>query len=184
MKKSSLFLVALISCFIGFAQQEVKEKSLSKTVEFSEKNGVLLQKEFEDLGSIKGVTFKNAYIKDLLTGEKIVALKLESSYYIGSGSSVDYSGILDFDELDACIKSLKYIKENLITTIPQLYTEIEYKTRDGIKIGTYLANKTQWKLFIQTASYSNKSIKFIELDQLDNIISVFEKSKQLLSEKK
>ena len=47
------------------------------------------------------------------------------------------AGYIDFEELDAAIKSLSYIKENILPTAPDVYTEFSFKSKDGVQLGTY-----------------------------------------------
>lgn len=174
----NLFLLLFLLPILSYSQDKEPE-SKSKTIEFTRKEGALIQKEFETIGKSSGVTFKNIYLTDLSTKQVVSALRIENSYYIGSGSTVDYVGTLDSDELDGCIKALNYIKDNLLPTSPLLYTEIEYKSRDGVSIGAYYSDNT-WKLFIQTKSYTQKSLSVIKLIDLDNIIANFKLAKSKL----
>jgi len=162
-----LFLLPMLAY-----SQEKEPESKSKTIEFTNKEGAFYQKEFEDIGKIEGVSFKNIYITDLIENRVISALRLENSYYIGSGSSVDYIGTLDADELEGCIKTLDYLKENILATSPSLYTEIEYKSRDGVLIGAY-TSKGLWTLYIQTKSYTQKSLTRIKISEIDKLINNF-----------
>lgn len=173
MKK--LFLLFLFLPILAYSQEKEPE-SKSKTIEFTSKEGALYQKEFEDIGKTGGVIFKNIYITDLIGNRVISALRLENSYYIGSGNSIDYVGTLDADELEGCIKALKYLKDNILTATPSLYTEIEYKSRDGVLIGAY-SSKGSWTLFIQTKSYTQKSLTSIKIGEIDNLISNFVSAK-------
>lgn len=167
-----LLLLLLFTPLFAHSQESKEPESKSKTIEFANREGSLYQKEFEEIGKTGGLTFKNIYITDLTSQQTISALRLENSHYIGSGSSIDYVGTLDSDELEGCIKSLNYLKENLIPTKPTLYTEVEYKSRDGILIGAY-CSKGEWKLFVQTKSYTQKSLTVLKVIELDNLINNF-----------
>lgn len=191
MMKKSVKLICLLLLFTSshlIAQTIEKEQSKSKTVEFSKKSGAFLKKEFQELGSFSNIKFTNIYFTDILTNEKASALKVETSYYSSSLGSTEYSGTLDPDELDACLKCLNHIKTNCIGTTPELYTEMIYKTRDGLSIGAYYSiednKKQQWVVFIQPESYTYKSLKAIKEEDLGKIISVIEQSKQTLLLKK
>lgn len=169
MKK--MLLLILFLPLLAYSQEKEPE-SKSKTIEFTSKEGALYQKEFEDIGKVGGVSFKNIYITDLIGKRVISALRIENSYYIGSGSSIDYIGTLDADELEGCIKALNYLKDNILSTTPTLYNEIEYKSRDGVLIGAF-SSKGSWTLFIQTKSYTQKSLTSIKVGEIDSLINNF-----------
>ena len=102
--------------------------------------------------------------------------------YRGQYSSDSYIGTLDSDELDACIKSLQYIKDTLLPSAPTVYTEAEYKTNDGVKFGAYYA-KDKWTAFIYTKGYTSRSAEFLGVDNLDSFITVMQQSKILIADK-
>ena len=93
MKKFILLLALVMTCSALPAQDETNN-SKSKTVELLEKDGVLLQKDFFDIGRVGGVSFQTIVITNLSSGEKTGALRVITEY-----SSSSYIGTLDFDEL-------------------------------------------------------------------------------------
>jgi hypothetical protein len=109
MKKiASLLFVALL-CVASFAQEQKKEDSKSKAVEFSARDGSLIKREFTKLGKVGGVDFQVLLLTDVLKNEKLACLRLTTTYYSSaSRSSDEYIGTLDADEIDACLKSLDY----------------------------------------------------------------------------
>lgn len=170
----------------AFAQQKKEEEaSSSKTLEFMAKDGSLLVKEFYDLATIKGVKCQVLIIKDIVANKKIGCLRLETAYYSSYSSSPDtYIGTLDSDEIDACIKSLKYLKDNLLSQPADTYTEAGYKSRDKVEIGAfYSVEKQNWSAYVQTKSYTTRSMKFFDANNLDSLASEMEKAKELIAEK-
>ena len=146
MKKTLLMIAVLFLAISANAQSEKQEEtSKSETVKLLQKNGVLLRKDFYDIGKVEGVIFQNIIITDISTGEKTGALRLETSYYSSLGTDT-YIGTLDFDELEGCIKSLTYIKDNVITSLPETYTECEYKTKDENFLDTMRINENNEKM--------------------------------------
>lgn len=190
MKKVIKLVCLLVLFYSSFAtaQNTEKEQSKSKTVEFSKKSGAFLKKEFQELGSFSEIKFTNVYFTDVLTNEKASALKIETSHYSSGLGLSEYTGSLDPDELDACLKCLIHIKNNCIGTIPELYTEMIYRTRDGLSIGAFYSvtdnKKNQWVVFIQPESYTYKSLQSIKEGDLDKIINVIENSKEILLSRK
>lgn len=179
--KKILLSAALILSVLTINAQETLENtnSTSKAIEFSKKDGIFLKKEQEEIGTIDKINFTNIYLENVLTKEKTLALKLQSSMYTSAGM-MEYSGTLDSDELDACIQSLTYIKESCIGTVPELYTEMIYRTRDGVKIGAYYDvtnKKNQWTIFIQTSTMTYRSLNTIKEENLQKVIDLFIEAK-------
>lgn len=185
MKNLLLFIVLMLVCTSSFSQEKKEEeKSKSEVVEFLQKDGVLLEKNFFDIGKVSGVKFQTIVITDLISKKKVGALRIETSHYSSIGTDT-YIGTLDFDEIDACLKSLEYIKTNILPTTPTVYTECEYKTKDGVKMGVFWSEgkkEAAWSLYIQTKSYTNRSNAFISNDKLDEIMDMMKKSADNLKE--
>ena len=177
--------VLLLSLPMAFAQQKPEEQSSSKTLEFMSSNGAFLVKEFYDLTPVRDVDCKVLIITDMVSGKKIGCMRLQTEYRSSSSYSSDtYIGTLDSDELDACIKSLTFLKDNLLNSSPETYTEAEYSSRDKINIGAYYSTeRKQWKAYVQTKSYSSRSMKFFDAESLENLKQQMEKAKALIAEK-
>lgn len=181
MKKTILLiLLALVPMFI-FAQEGKETESKSKAVEFSKKDGTLLRKEFYDIGSVKGIEFQVLIMTDELSKEKLGALRIKTSYYSSVGTD-DYVGTLDFDEIDACLKSLEYIQNTIITSTPATYTECGYSTKDNVEIGTYSSEKKGWVVYIQTKGYTTRSLKFVDLKEFPKVIKYITSAKSKIQE--
>lgn len=184
MKKILLSLVcAIVACGAVFAQTQAKDEipeSKSKSIEFLKADGTFLVKEFYDLQKVKGVECQVLIMTNVVTGKKMGCLRLETNYR-SQYSSDSYIGTLDADELDACIQSLDYIKNTLLPSMPQVYTEAEYKTNDGVKFGAYY-NKGKWTAFVYTKGYTNRSAEFLGADNIESFIEVMQQAKSLISE--
>ena len=158
MKKLFILLVLLCSVAVSNAQEKETEKSQSKAVLFEQSIGSLIRKDFYDLPKVRGVENKVLILTDILTGKKIGCLRIETKPF--SSSNTTYVGTLDFEELDAAIKSLSYIKETILPTTPDIYSEIEFKSKDGVQLGTYFNEKTKkWVVFIWIREYSENPLK-------------------------
>lgn len=187
--KKLLTAALLITCIFSTYCQE-KEESKSKAIVFSEKDGSLMKKEFYDLPPIKSIEITCIVFTDELTKQKNGYLRIGTSSYSSVLGNENFYGALDYDEIDACIKSLTYIQSNTIASIPTLYTECEYKTRDGVRIGVFLSSKgkkkdseSKWSLFIRTKSYTDKSLKFLEVGDIPALIDEMTQAKSILKEK-
>lgn len=183
--KKLLFLM-LVLCFglSSFAQEKAKDEipeSKSKAVEFLQADGTFLVKEFYDLQKIKGVECQVLIMHNVVSGSKMGCLRLETQYR-SQYTSDNYIGTLDADELDACIQSLQYIKDTLLPSSPEVYTEAEYKTNDGVKFGAYYS-KGKWTAFVYTKGYTSRSAEFLGVDNIDSFIAVMQQAKLLIAEK-
>ena len=144
MKKLFILLVLLCSVAVSNAQEKETENR-SKAALFEESKGSLIRKDFYNMPKVGGLENNVLILTDIFTGTKIGCLRME--YYD------DYNdlraGYIDFEELDAAIKSLSYIKETILYTTPDVYTEFSFKSKDGVQLGTYFNEKTQkWVVFI------------------------------------
>lgn len=184
MKKfiTSILAIALLSVPTNvFAEDEVKDEvSKSTTVEFLKRDGLLLLKEFYPEVNIGGVKFQVLILTDVVTGQKRGCLRLETKQ-ISQYTSDTYIGTLDSDELAACIQSLNYIKNSLCMTIPKHYEECEYRSRDGVVIGAYYSErKSKWEVYVQTKSYTTRSMKTINIEDVYRVISTMENAQNTI----
>ena len=179
MKKLFILLVLLCSVAVSNAQEKETEKSQSKAVLFEQSIGSLIRKDFYNLPKIRGVETQVLILTDILTGKKIGCLRIEPKQY----SSPNGVGTLDFEELDAAIKSLSYIKENILPTAPDVYSEIVFKSKDGVQLGTYFNEKTKkWVVFIYTNSYTSRSAAYCDETQLSKMIEIMKTAKSKIQE--
>lgn len=184
--KAKVFILAIVTLFaasMSYAQQ--KEESASTTLQFMKSSGSFLLKEFYDLAVIKGVTCKVLIITDVVSNKKMGCMRLETKYLSSYSDSPDiYIGTLDADELDACISSLTYLKENILSKEAETYTEAQYTSRDNVEIGAYFNDsKKKWTAYVQTKSYTSNSMKFFEADNLDALAAEMQKAKEMILEK-
>ena len=179
MKKLFILLVLLCSVAVSNAQEKETEKSQSKAVLFEKSIGSLIRKDFYNLPKIRGVETQVLILTDILTGKKIGCLRIEPKQY----SSPNGVGTLDFEELDAVIKSISYIKETILPTTPDVYSEIVFQSKDDVKLGTYFNEKTKkWVVFIYTKSYTSRSATFCDETELSEMIEIMKTAKSKIQE--
>jgi len=177
-----LFTISLI-CYSQEKQSERLPETKSKSVEFMSKDGTFMKKQFYDLGKIKGLRCEVMIITDVVNQKKVGCLRLETSYS-SSYTSDTYIGTLDYDEIDACVKSLNYILNDVLPSHPDTYTETQYKSRDGVKFGTYYTKKTdKWTAFVYTKDYNSRSAEFFDSSNITALIQVMEDAKKMILEK-
>lgn len=188
MKKLLVLLIALsLSTINVFAQntptEEEHKKSESKTLEFMESSGFFIQKEYFYLSSINGVEYEVLVITNLMNGNKMGCLTVTTTNS-SSYSTDEYVGTLDYDEIDACIQCLTKLQDEILPSIPTVYTELEYKTRDGVKIGAYYdTNKAKWYGYVYTKDYTSRSLGFFKDSNIPTIINVMNQAKAMIMEK-
>lgn len=159
-----------------------QKKSESKTVDFLAENGVFIKKEFYDLSKVKTIEFQVLVLSNLMNDTKMGCLRLKTKEY-KTYSTQSYTGTLDSDEIDACLQCLNMLKDKVILSTPTVYTETEYKTRDGVKIGAYFdLSKNKWTTYVQTKSYTDNSLVFVDTDNIPEIISRLEEAKRIIKE--
>jgi len=176
MKKQLLTLLALTCATLAHAQSPAnkpsQEKLQSNAEAFSEKSGSLLQKQFEDVGSIKSCKIQVATFTDLINGQKTLAVRLEKPYS-NSVSSDSKIALLDPDEIDALLKSLKIMQEKVFVTNPAqgTYTEVNYTSRGGFKAGCYY-DKKAWTTFMKLEKYDGNSYVWFESADTQKLIDL------------
>ncbi len=185
MKRLLVVLALMMPMFLN--AQEKETKSNSKTLEFLEKDGSIFKKEFYDLPSV-GKSYNLTenqvlIITDLKSNDKRGCFRITTKYPTSSGTD-EYVGTLDPDELDAAVLSLEKILNDIIPNTVDIYTEVIYKTRDGVQIGTFWNNKKkEWTLYVQTKSYTARSMSTFKSDELTTLVDNLKKAKQMIAEK-
>ncbi|WP_025742389.1 hypothetical protein [Aquimarina pacifica] len=145
MKKLLLITLLLVSNTIVSQSQKI-ESNQSNAEIFSAKSGTLIEKQFIDIGKSNKINLQIIKYTDMISGDSISALLIENTsknqYYAGM------KAILDSDEIDGLIKSIKIINEEVLNIIPKNYTEVTYKSRSDLKAGCFWYNK-KWSLYMQ-----------------------------------
>lgn len=177
MKKfiTCILAIALLSVSaVAFAEEAKEEASKSSTVEFLKQDGTLILKEFYPEVNIGGVKFQVLILTNVVTGQMMGCLRLETKY-VSQYTADTYIGTLDADELAACIQSLNYIKNTLSATAPSHYEECEYRSRDRVVLGAFFSDrKAKWDVYVQTKSYTTRSMKTLSIEDLSKVISTME----------
>ena len=67
---------------------------------------------------------------------------------------------------------------------PDVYTEVEYKTLDNLKLGAFYSNaKSKWTAFIYTKGYTSRSAEFLDSSNIATFIEVMNQAKSMIAEK-
>jgi hypothetical protein len=178
MKSYSIIIILIFSSIFVSAQTvepKFKEKEESNAEKFSSKSGTLMQRVHENIGTIKRCEIEVVYYTDLISGEKSNALKFEFDY---STSYTTYTkkALLDVDEIDGLIKSIKHIQEKIFSTTPTNYTEVFYRSRSGFAAGCYI-NKGEWKTFLKLERFDDNSYIWLSKDDFPKLLAIIEIAK-------
>lgn len=176
MKKTILLSAFVFWTTMIFAQ--TKEQEQSNAEKFSAKSGTLMQKEFVDIGDIKGAKIEVVYYTDLISNQKQSAVKFEHEYS-NSYTSDTKIAVLDGDEVDALIKSIQIIQEKVFTSTPTNYSEVSFKSRGGFEAGCFWS-KGSWSTYLKLEKYDKDSYVFLEKDDFSTLLTLLQKSKEKL----
>lgn len=147
-----------------------------------DKYGKLLEVTRFGIGKVSGIKFDVVFLKNILDGSKIGCLRLTTST-----SSTEYYGYLDYDEIDNCIQSLIYFKDNVLPTELDEgadYKEVTYRTRDYVEFGVYYENwpSKSWVPYLMTNSFINSSKESFKSKDFDKVIAFLNQSKKMIME--
>jgi hypothetical protein len=174
MKRMISVLVATVIGMHGFAQQN-NEKELSNAEQFSATSGTLIQKVFYAIGELKDCELQVIEYTDLISNAKQKALKL--SYDVVSSYSTDTkAAVLDTDEIEGLMKSIKLMQEKVMLTVPTEYTEVSFKSRGGFEAGCFVS-KGAWSSYLKLEKYDNKSYVWIKNDDLTALYDLLSQAK-------
>ena len=177
MYKKQLIIVAALCLFALQinAQAPAKEKEQSNAEAFSAKAGTLMQKEFVEIGTVKKAKVQVLYYTDLISNIKKSALKFE--YDVVSSYSTDTKvAILDVDEIDGLMKSIKLMQDKVMVTVPTNYTEVYYRSRGGFEGGCF-TSKGAWSCYLKLEKYDSKSYVWLESADLTTLYGLLEQAK-------
>ncbi len=157
-----------------FSQQE-KAAELSNAEKFSERSGSLIQKVFIELGALKKCELKVVNYTDLISNTKTAALKFEYAITSTYGSDTKVA-VLDADEIDGLMKSIKIMQEKVMVSIPELYTEVSFRARGGFEAGCFVSKGT-WSTYLKLEKFDGKSYVFLEKEDLTALYTLLEQAK-------
>jgi hypothetical protein len=185
MKKTLLTLIAFGISTISIAQttspKNDAEKQQSKAEIFSERSGTLVQKQFIDIGNLKGAKIQVALYIDLISNQKTAAVRFEKDHYSSYSKSTDTKiALLDPDELDALIKSLSIIQDKVSKTSPADYTEVNFRSRSGFSAGCYYS-KNKWSAYMKLEKFDGNSFVFFDIEDIQKFIDILLLCKPKLS---
>lgn len=172
-KTISTVVLLLATMTLSFAQ--TKEQELSNAEKFSAKAGTLMQKEFLEIGKVKGAEIKVVHYTDLVNNSKQSALVFEYES-VGKYTSSTKSAVLDADEIEGLIKSIKIIQEKIFPSTAANYTEVSFKSRGGFEAGCFWSKGT-WSTYLKLERYDQDSYVFLTKDDFPTLLGLIEQAK-------
>lgn len=179
--KSFLFLLPCLLWTLNAQAQDVpKEQAQSQAEEFSSQAGTLMQKEYVEVGSVKGLKVRALKMTDLLTKKSVTALRFEYEYRSSIGTDTKIA-VIDKDEVAALETSLTMMKANVMTATMTNYTEVTFSSRSGFQAGCYNeAGKADWTPFVKVEKYDGKSYVFLKAEDIDALLQLVQTAKAQL----
>ena len=185
MKKLFILFVLLCSVAVSNAQEKETEKPQSKAALFENSIGSLIRKESYVLPRVGGAEMDVVILTDIITGTKIGCLRMKTKYhrpYTEPDIFETYAGYIDFEELDAAIKSLSYIKETILPTTPDVDTRFTFNFKDGGELRIDFNEKTKkWVFSIYTTIKLYSETK-CDVTQLSEMIEIMKTAKSKIQE--
>ena len=177
MKKTIIIntLAVLFLSVQAIAQTPAKDKEQSNAEIFSAKAGTLMQKEFIEIGTVKKAKVQVLYYTDLISNSKTNALKFEMDV-VTSYSTDTKVAVLDVDEIDGLMKSIKLMQEKVMITVPTNYTEVYYRSRGGFEAGCF-TSKGAWSCYLKLEKFDGKSYVWLEASDLTTLYGLLEQAK-------
>ena len=115
---------------------------------------------------------------DLITTTKQSALKFEYET-VGKYTTDTKAAILDVDEIDGLIKSIKIMQEKIFPSTATNYTEVNFKSRGGFEAGCYWS-KGNWSTYLKLEKYDKDSYVFLNKDDFPQLLTLLEQAKTKL----
>lgn len=172
-------MAILFSCMSSaVAQSTSDKKSDSKTIAFRDRSGSLIKEEIFNVGKFNRVNYDVMIYTDLIKNEKVGSLRVTTS-----DSRYLYYGYLDSDEIDAALKTLTYIKDNVLTTSPTTDTKIEYNSRDKVRIGVSAETNGKWVVYIFAHSYDKDTKTTFSSNDLQKMIEAMSQAQGMIADK-
>ncbi len=161
----------------AFSQEKKSEKQTTQAEQFSSQAGTLIEKQFIDVGKVKGITIQVMKLKDLNSGTTKTALRFEYEYK-SSYTSDTKIATLDLDEIDGLLKSMNNLKTNVFTSTRDVYTEVTFRSRTGFEAGAfYDINKSKWTAYVKLERFDSNSEEFLNTDDFSTMLTLIEQAK-------
>lgn len=188
-KGFGLFLCLALLCGCGSVSKTnsaqtapTPENRKSKLELFSAQSGKLIEKRFDRLGNIptemNSLDLSVVTFTDVQTKEKVSGIQLEGKALSAAGNRA-VTAFIDADEVDALLKSLRYLRATVFLTKADTYTEYLFLSRSGFMAGCFYS-KEKWQPFVQPSRVEENSLVSLAPAGLDQLIAKVEQGKAKL----
>jgi len=148
---------------------------LTNLEEFSSRSGTLIQREFTRVGEFSS-PFRVDVVRvtDLIAKTSIQGIRISAN--VGAGASRE-AAFLDADEIDTFIRAIVLMKSAGFSTTPDNFTDLAYRTRGGLALGAFYANK-RWNIYIRTDRYDPKTSVNIDQNEIESLRDLLSQAKE------
>lgn len=175
-------ITAVVLPLTMIARNENDTISYENSMKFLYEEDIFYMREFYEYPNL-GTRF-NKIKCDAIISTDLKSKKKSGYLCFETHNNQFFRGVLDYDEISKCISFLNLIKENVLSTSPSVYTETDYNTNHGLRIGAYWEKEEKkWIIYIRTREYFDNSIAKIGMDRLDGLIKTLTEAKQLIDSK-
>lgn len=101
---------------------------------------------------------------------------LRNGWHYIAGMCNTKVAILDVDEIDGLMKSIKLMQDKVMLTVPVNYTEVYYRSRGGFEGGCF-TSKGAWSCYLKLEKYDSKSYVWLESADLTTLYGLLEQAK-------
>lgn len=176
MKTSLLFLTLVLATPTAYAQQTLPPLLPEPTnlEEFSARSGIVIEREFTRIGEFANLRVDVVKVTDLMA--KVTAQGVRISGATGPDPSRD-AAFVDADEIDMFIRAIRLMKTVAFSTTPDSFTDVAYRTRGGIAIGAFYANK-RWNPYLRLDRYDPRTSVNIDQNEFESLRDLLTQAKE------
>lgn len=172
-------IIVIICLLLNFHLLSAQESSKSLAEKFSERSGILVSKEFIELGIMDEIDIRYVKMSDLLTGEGLYALRFEyqPNNEIVATPKIAY---IDSDEMELLKKAIKKLQSSVLTQHYSSQADFTFRCRSGLVFGYFydFRNK-KWVSYIQIDVNDNKSTIQVENDGFAYLYNLIENAQKI-----
>jgi hypothetical protein len=175
MKHTIALTLFLAQCFLLSGQSD----TISLAESFSARAGTLIEKQYVDVGVIRGIQVRVLKLKDIGAGKSVSALRFEYEE-VKTYTTTTKISVLDSDEVDGAVTAIGAMLQAVYHTKRDVYTEIIYRNRSGFSCGAYFDLKKQdWQCFVSIGKYGAASI-YMTKEEAAKVLGYIEKGKTMM----
>lgn len=189
MKRLILLELLLLLCASLLAQDTTVRKPQTKIEEMSLRQGVVLKKEFNKLGSVNGIDVELLTVSEVNSNQATALRGIRFSVMsrIGSGlssSTFERHSYIDAEEINGLITFVEFVRQ--LNTAPSFYTEYVYTTKGDFKAVAYTDTNWsgklngEWKLIVYGDKYYSNSGITLSKKQIEEFYNILIKARDLL----